>query len=297
MSSLPIRGSRRARAAPTALARGLTLIEVLVAIAIIVILIGLILPAIQKVREAAARQNCSNNLKQMGLAFHNHHETLGRFPYGGVQVPFTGAQADISQTTPKGREASWSWAYFLLPYLEQDSLYKNADSELVRNTPVKTYYCPSRRAAQVYGCGAKIDYAGNAGTSNTGANGAVMRTDLGAIRLTDISDGTNCTLLAGEKQMNRAAFGESADDNEAYCTPGWNGDWEVYRIGSGQPAPDYNTPGGTTPTHVFGSAHASGFNTVFCDGSVRFIRYSVSAATWSRACVRNDNLTLNPNEL
>lgn len=289
---------RRARAAPVACAPGLSLVEVLVVIAIIAVLIGLLLPAIQKVREAAARQTCSNNLKQMGLAFHNHHETHNRFPYGGVQVPFSGGvQADISQTTPQGRERSWSWAYLLLPYLEQDPLYKSADSELVRTTPVKEYYCPSRRPAQVYGCGAKIDYAGNAGTSNTGANGAIMRTDLGAVRLTDITDGTNCTVLVGEKQMNRDAFGESADDNEAYCTPGWNGDWEVYRIGSDQPAPDYSAPGWTPPTHVFGSAHVSGFYTVFCDGSVRFIRYSVSATTWTRACVRNDNQALNPNEL
>jgi prepilin-type N-terminal cleavage/methylation domain-containing protein/prepilin-type processing-associated H-X9-DG protein len=279
---------------------GFTLIELLVVIAIIAVLIGLLLPAVQKVREAAARLQCSNNLKQMGLAFHNHHDTLGRFPYGGVQVPLSGgSQADVAQATPEGREPSWSWAYNILPYVEQNNLHKETNSALVRSTPVKIYYCPSRRSAQAYNGTAKIDYAGNAGTANDGANGVVMKTPLGAIRLTDILDGTNCTVLLGEKQMNRGAFGQSTDDNESYCTPGWNGDWEVYRVGSGQPAPDFNQSGSPVPapTHAFGSAHASGFNAVFCDGSVRFIRYSVNGSTWSRACTRNDNQTLNSSEL
>jgi prepilin-type N-terminal cleavage/methylation domain-containing protein/prepilin-type processing-associated H-X9-DG protein len=274
-----------------------TLIELLVVVAIIAVLLGLLLPAVQKVREAAARMKCSNNLKQIGLAFHTHHDALGRFPNGGIQVPLSGSQADVSQTTPQGRERSWSWAYNILPYIEQDNLHKNPDSVLVRNTPVKTYYCPSRRAAEVYNGTAKIDYAGNAGTVHDGANGVVMKTMIGAIKLKDVTDGTHCTVLVGEKQMNRATFGESTDDNESYCTPGWNGDFEVYRHGSDQPKQDCSAPGVLTPTHVFGAAHAAGFNAVFCDGSVRFIKYSVSDALWTRACVRNDNQVLNASEL
>ena len=90
------------------------------------------------------------------------------------------------------------------------------------------------------------------------------------------------TYLAGEKRLNNASFGLSTDDNESYCTAGWNGDWEVYRTGQGQPAQDFNLPGDTTPQHVFGSAHPVGFNCVFCDGSVKFIRYSVNLYTWTR---------------
>jgi prepilin-type N-terminal cleavage/methylation domain-containing protein len=271
--------------------RGYTLVEVLVAVAILTILIGLLLPAIQKVREAASRTSCSQNLKQIGQAVHAHHDAVGRLPYGGWQVypKGTPSGADPFARTPEARESSWSWAYQILPYLGQGELYKQADPAAVRATPVKAYYCPSRRPTVAYGSFAKIDYAANAGTAADGSNGVILPTPLGALHWSDVADGTHVTVLIAGKRLNAASLGVSTDDNESYCTAGWNGDWEVYRSGAFQPAQDADEPGDTNPQPAFGSAHATGFAVLFCDGSVRWLRHSVDLPVWTRACARNDS--------
>jgi prepilin-type N-terminal cleavage/methylation domain-containing protein/prepilin-type processing-associated H-X9-DG protein len=182
-----------------------TLIELLVVIAIIAVLIGLLLPAVQKVREAAARMQCGNNLKQIGLAFHNYEGTYGYFPRGGMDGDtqaidasgnLIGPSLKYDETPPEYESGTvccnaatrrgWNWSYQILPFIEQDNVYKlgrddppiwpkpagpadgsgYAGETIVARQLIKTYYCPTRRSPTGYGSSVKtgrLDYAGCAG--------------------------------------------------------------------------------------------------------------------------------------
>jgi len=206
-----------------------TLIELLVVIAIISTLIGLLLPAVQKVRSAAARTQCQNNLKQLGLALHNYEGANGRYPVGYLSTPGNGFRD--SQTGDWG--PGWSWLVYLMPYLEQDNLYRSLRLDLpcwdaanaaAVKTPVPGFLCPAAtgntptvgvtdlsmnvwqnavfaRANYVHNVGWNDIWSSPATTNYDdpvlGCNGVMYRNS--KIRVADVTDGLSNTVFAGER--------------------------------------------------------------------------------------------------
>jgi prepilin-type N-terminal cleavage/methylation domain-containing protein/prepilin-type processing-associated H-X9-DG protein len=270
-----------------------TLIELLVVLAILAVLMGLLLSAVQQARAAAARLKCENNLKQIGLAFHMYHDSYGALPPGHRSLT-------AAQPTP------WSgWPLSLLPYLEQSALFANAQAayRLSRNpflnpphtglaTVVSIYVCPSdasaafpRRGQRSGVVAAFTDYLGVSGTNYSTHDGVLFQDS--HIRFADITDGTSNTLLAGERPPSSdfqfgwwyAGIGQkytgSADMilgvQEVNLLP-------VTPTSCGPGASSYSPGriGSPCNTFHFWSYHPGGANFLFTDGSVHFLPYSVA---------------------
>jgi prepilin-type N-terminal cleavage/methylation domain-containing protein/prepilin-type processing-associated H-X9-DG protein len=295
---------------PHSLRRGFTLIELLVVIAIIAILIALLVPAVQKVREAAARTQCQNNLRQIVIGLHNHHDTLRVFPPGGISVANQklGVPADV-----------WhGWAVFVLPYIEQGNLYKQYRLDLdwrdpvnapVVRTPISIFQCPSTPNPQRLDTfsqspftgivAAPSDYAPNNGANSAlvalgliqqvGSYQGVMRHNVTAA-MADIHDGTSNTMLIAEDagRPNRW-LAKGPLNGGRYSGGGW-GDREAEYITHGYSADGATTPGPcaincTNNNEIF-AFHSGGANIAFGDGSVRFVSTGLSIRTVSAMITR-----------
>jgi prepilin-type N-terminal cleavage/methylation domain-containing protein/prepilin-type processing-associated H-X9-DG protein len=281
--------------------RGFTLIELLVVIAIIGLLIGLLLPAVQAAREAARRAQCINNLKQMGIALHNYHDTLGAFPMSyAARSPFVDGATD---TAP-----GWGWGTMILPQLEQGVLYNAANCSLSVEAPqnttaaqsiLATYLCPSDPlpggpyqvtdangnalalvAPSSYAACVGNDFADSTtGLNNDGiGNGVLYRNS--RVRLAEITDGASQTIVVGERAwtINKGTW-------VGVVTNG------VIRRGPANPCPNTGAAFYRAATLVqahcnvlntdtdpdggiddFSSRHPGGANLLFADGSVHFLK-------------------------
>lgn len=283
--------------------RGFTLIELLVVIAIIGILIGLLLPAVQKIREAANRMKCTNNMKQMGLAIHNYHDTNDYFPPARAWIGQVGGYYTTGAwiVVPGTDETTGGWPYRILPFIEQDNVTKPIKAvtnttqwytewDKLNNTDVPFIHCPSDTRKKYGTTNFLTSYMGV--TGNDEREGSDARNGIFAvqtwyyqlppikIRMADVTDGLSNTLMVGERppasDMYWGWWMYSDSDNilahpnrETFTVSGCSG-LEYFRNDR------VNNP--TSACHYW-SLHPGGGNWLLGDGSVRFFAYTAATTT------------------
>ncbi len=286
--------------------QGFTLVELLVVIAIIGVLVGLLLPAVQSAREAARRMQCSNNLKQIGLALHNYHDAFGRFPSGSIYN---------NSTTSIGGDRISGWVA-ILPFMEMGNIYDlwdfrygydNSQNNAGKRETVDGYFCPSKpRTEKGSSSVAYGDYALSVGTGhcNTATKeywrGLFNQGTRFAFR--DITDGTSNTIAVGEKRTVQSS---------SLVSPQYRWGWHSARnmnypmnrdIVSDASFNFLNADGsnraGTTAAWDdywanFGAEHAGGVQFLMADGSVHFLTDSIEFSLYQNLGDKADKNVIN----
>jgi prepilin-type N-terminal cleavage/methylation domain-containing protein/prepilin-type processing-associated H-X9-DG protein len=309
MRSFPVLSTSRRRAA-------FTLIELLVVIAIIGVLIGLLLPAVQKVREAASRISCRNNLHQLSLAVYEYHTDYGFFPTNGGPAPgqansvaTAGTWWGMANPTAPPQLQTGSWGYSILPYLEQ----QNAVMQNDQGVKATVFLCPSRGRTQAQTLPAndpldpaitytnlsgrnpwcKTDYAGNWLVLINRWPAGLAPVAGPPLSLTQVVDGASNTILLGEKAM----------DPQRYNLGSWYFDEPIFvggACGTGRSGTAVITDSLAGATGAYpnnwGSAHDAGAQVAYADGSVRLLPFGTDGTVVSALLTPRGNEAVSPLE-
>jgi prepilin-type N-terminal cleavage/methylation domain-containing protein len=293
---------------------GFTLIELLVVIAIIAILIALLVPAVQKVREAAARTQCANNLKQIGLGLHNYHDARKKLPppRGDYFITYaqslgynSGSNPPYGGLFPGGFTQYGGWMCSLLPYVEQDNLYNKMKYTGTAwtgpffgnyNKPIPIFRCPSdpRNVDVTPNGGNMTNYLGVTGANLNpgqalnaqffGPSNGVFDVNSKGVRLTDIIDGTAYTLMVGERPPARDKYWGWWSVSDYDCLLSTTDVIGQYFY-SGCVTPGLYRPGNLNnggcsgDSNHFWSFHTGGGMWLFGDASTRYIPYTAQPLT------------------
>jgi prepilin-type N-terminal cleavage/methylation domain-containing protein len=286
---------------------GMTLIELLVVIAIIGILVGLLLPAVQAVREAARQVQCRNNLKQIALACCNYESAFRYLPaYAGEKAPAF-ATFPVRQSDLKKR--GWNWISKALIFMEQpilaerwgifgaaESMVLNAADQELLKTPISGLYCPSRRSASAYPMlddyhprfgvlASRSDYAINGGPGSVYDPTQREIVSLGDgiwqlgsyTKMSSVTDGLSNTYLIGEKAMSSNNYTNGKDFGDRAPAVGWIDHPQASNsnVRFAARSPHRDRPDSCLACHEFGSAHSASWNAALADGSVQSIFYTM----------------------